>query len=45
MSIEPKKSKLLGFIIGAILIIGGIYAVFFIDWGKINHPSLNWFGR
>ncbi len=39
MSLEPKKSKLLGFIIGAVLMIGGIYAVFFIDWGKDKPPE------
>ncbi len=39
MLFEPKKSKRLGVIIGAILIIGSIYAVFFIDWGKDKAPE------
>jgi multidrug efflux pump subunit AcrA (membrane-fusion protein) len=34
MSFDSKKSKLLGAFVGAILIIGSIYAVFFVDWGK-----------
>ena len=34
MSSEPGKSKRLGLIIGTILILGGIYAVFFIDWKR-----------
>ncbi|MHC4693567.1 MAG: efflux RND transporter periplasmic adaptor subunit [Planctomycetota bacterium] len=39
MSLEPQKSKRLGIIIGAPLIIGSIYAVFFIDWGKDKAPE------
>ena len=34
MSQESKKSKKMGAIIGSILILGSIYAVFFVDWGK-----------
>ncbi|MHC4927403.1 MAG: efflux RND transporter periplasmic adaptor subunit [Planctomycetota bacterium] len=34
MADEPKKPKRLGIIIGSILILGSVYAVFFIDWGK-----------
>jgi RND family efflux transporter MFP subunit len=38
---EPvlKKSKRLRFIVGSILILGGIYAVFFIDWSKEEEPA------
>jgi RND family efflux transporter MFP subunit len=39
MAFEPKKSRLLGLLFGAILIIGGIYAVFFIDWRKEKPPE------
>jgi RND family efflux transporter MFP subunit len=39
MSLEAKKSKPLGVIVGAILILGGIYAVFFVDWGKDKSPE------
>jgi RND family efflux transporter MFP subunit len=39
MSFEPKKSKRLGFVVGTILIIGGIYAVFFVDWRKDKAPE------
>ena len=33
MSSKPKSSRLLGVIVGALLIAGSVYAVFFVDWG------------
>jgi len=33
MSSKPKSSRLLGVIIGTLLIAGSIYAVFFVEWG------------
>lgn len=34
MALESKQSKKLRIIVGAVLIIGGVFAVFFVDWGK-----------
>ena len=34
MSAKPKSSRLLGVVIGTLLIGGGIYTVFFVDWQK-----------
>ena len=33
MSSKPKSSRLLGVIVGSLLIAGSIYAVFFVEWG------------
>ncbi len=39
MPTTSKKSNKPAMIIGLILILGGIYAVFFVDWGKSKAPE------
>jgi len=39
VSEQPKKSKLIGFIVGLIVVVTAVYSVFFLDWDATVPPE------